>query len=97
MPAAPTTATFVVVWTHEKLGADDHVDMLGIAPEPGRAPTTFASWWNGVNDYIGKCRPKVCGGDLRRDDHRADRTTVVAGAASVPRTGIDSMQWLRSW
>jgi protein kinase-like protein len=49
---------FVVVWTHEKLGSDDHVDMLGDAREPGRAPTTFQSWWGSVNDFIGKCRPK---------------------------------------
>jgi tRNA A-37 threonylcarbamoyl transferase component Bud32 len=50
---------FVVVWTHEKLGSPDHVDMVGIAREPGRAPTTFQSWWGSVNDFIGKCRPKV--------------------------------------
>jgi len=50
---------FVVLWTHEKLGSDDHVDMLGDAREPGRAPTTFSDWWGSVNDFIGKCRPKV--------------------------------------
>ena len=50
---------FVVVWTHEKIGAPDHVDMLGIATEPGRSPTTFTSWWAAINDNIGKCRPKV--------------------------------------
>ncbi|MBA3475320.1 MAG: protein kinase [Actinobacteria bacterium] len=50
---------FVIVWTHEKLDAPDHVDMLGIAREPGRSPTTFTSWWAAVNDNIGKCRPKV--------------------------------------
>ncbi len=49
----------VVVWTHEKLGADDHADMLGIAREPGRAPTIFSDWWGAVKDSIGKCRPKV--------------------------------------
>jgi serine/threonine-protein kinase len=48
---------FVVVWTHEKLGSDDHVDMLGIAREPGRAPTTFG-WWEALKDSIGKCRPR---------------------------------------
>jgi hypothetical protein len=48
---------FVVVWTHEKLGSDDHVDMLGIAREPGRAPTTFG-WWESLKDSIGKCRPR---------------------------------------
>jgi serine/threonine-protein kinase len=48
---------FVVVWTHEKLGSDDHVDMLGVAREPGRAPTTF-QWWEGLKDSLGKCRPR---------------------------------------
>jgi serine/threonine-protein kinase len=49
---------FVVVWTHEKLGSDDHVDMLGIAREPGRAPATFR-WWESLKDSIGKCRPRA--------------------------------------
>ena len=49
---------FVVVWTHEKLGSDDHVGMLGVAREPGRAPTTF-QWWEALNDSMGKCRPRV--------------------------------------
>ncbi len=52
-------SNFVIVWTHEKIGAPDHVDMLGVAREPGRSPTTFTSWWAAVNDNIGKCRPKV--------------------------------------
>ena len=50
---------FVIVWTHEKLGSTDHVDMLGTATEPGRAPTIVGGWWNSLNDSIGKCRPKV--------------------------------------
>ena len=50
---------FVVVWTHEKLSSEDHVDTLGIAREPGRAPTTFSNWWNSVNDFLGKCRQQV--------------------------------------
>ena len=50
---------FVIVWTHEKLGSKDHVDMLGTATEPGRAPTIVGGWWNALNDSIGKCRPKV--------------------------------------
>jgi hypothetical protein len=52
-------SNFVILWTHEKLDAADHVDMLGIAREPGRSPTTFTSWWAAVNDIIGKCRPLV--------------------------------------
>ncbi|HZO61365.1 MAG TPA: serine/threonine-protein kinase [Gaiellaceae bacterium] len=50
---------FVLVWTHEKLGSDDHVDMLGWAQEPGRAPTIVGGWWSSLNDSIGKCRPKI--------------------------------------
>jgi serine/threonine-protein kinase len=49
----------VIVWTHEKLGSPDHVDTLGIALEGGRSPTLFRSYWNAVNDDIGKCRPRV--------------------------------------
>ena len=54
-----SSGTFVVVWTHEKLGSADHVDMLGSARQAGRAPTIFRSWWNPVNDFIGKCRPAI--------------------------------------
>jgi Protein kinase domain len=50
---------FVVLWTHEKLEAPDHVEMLGAAREPGRSPTTFTTWWAAINDIIGKCRPLV--------------------------------------
>jgi tRNA A-37 threonylcarbamoyl transferase component Bud32 len=50
---------FVIAWTHEKLGSDDHVDMLGTATEPGRAPTIVGGWWNSLNDSIGKCRPTI--------------------------------------
>jgi serine/threonine-protein kinase len=49
---------FVVVWTHEKLGSEDHADMLGIAREPGRAPT-IVRWWSSVNDVLGKCRAQI--------------------------------------
>jgi len=53
------SGNYVVVWTHEKRGSDDHVDMLGTATDPGRAPTLFASWWTPLKDFIGKCRPLV--------------------------------------
>ncbi len=53
-----SSGKFVIVWTHEKLGSDDHVDMLAVAKEPGRAPTTF-SWWDALNDSLGKCRPRI--------------------------------------
>ena len=50
---------FTVVWTHEKLGAPDHTETLGIASEAGRSPVLFRSWWNSANDNIGKCRPQA--------------------------------------
>jgi len=53
------SGNYVVAWTHEKRGSDDHVDMLGTATEPGRAPTIFASWWTPLKDFLGKCRPQV--------------------------------------
>jgi serine/threonine-protein kinase len=49
----------VIVWTHEKLGSPDHVDMLGIAHSSSRGANLFRGWWNAVNDDIGKCRPKL--------------------------------------
>ena len=50
---------YVIVWTHEKRGSEDHVDMLGTAREPGRSPTIYASWWASAKNFIGKCRPQV--------------------------------------
>ena len=50
---------FVIVWTHEKLGSDDHVDTVGTAREPGRNPATFRGWWASLGGKIGKCRDKV--------------------------------------
>jgi hypothetical protein len=55
----------VIIWTHEKLGSTTHVDMLGIAREPGRGVTSgLFTWWNALNDDIGKCRggidPDTC-------------------------------------
>jgi hypothetical protein len=54
-----TSGNYVVVWTHEKRGSEDHVDMLGTASEPGRAPTIVTSWWGPLKNFIGKCRPQV--------------------------------------
>ena len=54
-----TSGNFVIVWTHEKLGSPDHVDMVATARQSGRAPTIFRSWWNAINDFIGKCRPAI--------------------------------------
>ncbi len=49
----------VIVWTHEKLGSPDHFDMLGSARAAGRGSNLFRSWWNAVNDDVGKCRPAL--------------------------------------
>ncbi len=51
------SGSYVIVWTHEKRGSDDHVDMVGTATEPGRAPTSFTNWWTPLKDFMGKCRP----------------------------------------
>lgn len=47
----------MVVWTHEKLGSFDHVDMLGVARASGRGANIFRGWWAAVKDDVGKCRP----------------------------------------
>ncbi len=73
---------FVVVWTHEKLGSDDHVDMLAQATQEGRAPTIFASWWNAVNDFIGKCRPAI--------SQDVCVTTINKLTGSIPGGGLPS-------
>jgi len=50
----------VIAWTHEKRGSENHVDMLGIAIEPGRgAQTGLFSWWNPNHQVLGKCRAKL--------------------------------------
>ena len=51
----------MVVWTHEKLGSVDHVDMLGVARASSRGANLFGSWWGGVKDNVGKCRPLLPG------------------------------------
>ena len=47
----------MVVWTHEKLGSSDHVDMLGVATASGRGANLFRGWWTAIKDDVGKCRP----------------------------------------
>ena len=47
----------MVVWTHEKLGNYDHVDMLGVARASGRGANLYRSWWGAIKDDVGKCRP----------------------------------------
>ena len=47
----------MILWTHEKLGNYDHVDMLGVASTSNRGANLFRSWWGAVKDDVGKCRP----------------------------------------
>lgn len=54
---AGANGTSTIVWTHEKLGGVDHVDMLGYARASGRGANLFRNWWNAVKDNVGKCRP----------------------------------------
>ncbi len=54
---AGTNGDSTIVWTHEKLGSVDHVNMLGVAHASSRGANLFRSWWNAVNDDVGKCRP----------------------------------------
>jgi serine/threonine protein kinase len=53
------TGDSIIVWTHEKLGSVDHVDMLGFARVSGRGANLFANWWGKVRNYAGKCRPAL--------------------------------------
>jgi serine/threonine protein kinase len=47
----------MILWTHERRGSFDHVDMLGVARTSSRGANLFRSWWNAVKDDVGKCRP----------------------------------------
>jgi tRNA A-37 threonylcarbamoyl transferase component Bud32 len=58
------TGDSTIAWSHEKLGNPTHVDMVGIALEPGRGTSMFRSWWKPVagstaNSALGKCRPAL--------------------------------------
>ena len=55
--AVDASGDSMVVWTHEKLGSVDHVDMLGVARASGRGANLFRAWWGAIKDEIGKCRP----------------------------------------
>jgi protein kinase-like protein len=60
----------MVIWTHEKLGNYDHVDMLGVARATGRGANLFRSWWGAIKDDVGKCRPllptNVCNATVKK-------------------------------
>jgi hypothetical protein len=44
----------VIVWTHDKLGQDTHVDTLGIARAAGSAHSDLFRWWDFWHHEIGK-------------------------------------------
>jgi tRNA A-37 threonylcarbamoyl transferase component Bud32 len=49
-----------IVWTHVKNGNPIHVDMVGVAREPGRGiQGGLFTWWASLRDTIGKCRGTI--------------------------------------
>jgi hypothetical protein len=54
---ADASGDAMIVWTHEKLGSFDHVNMLGVAKSSARGANIYRGWWAAVKDDIGKCRP----------------------------------------
>ena len=44
----------VIVWTHDRLGQDTHVDTLGIARAAGSAHSDLFRWWDFWHHEIGK-------------------------------------------
>jgi hypothetical protein len=50
----------VMVWTHEKLGQDTHVDMLGIAKSGGSDHSRLFNWYRFWVHRIGKCSAPNC-------------------------------------
>ena len=50
----------VIVWTHDKLGQESHVDMIGSAREGGSDHATLYTWWRFWHHRIGKCQEQGC-------------------------------------
>src|SRR5262249_59206814 len=50
----------VIVWTHEKLGQDSHVDMLGIARANGSDHSNLFNWYRFWHHRVGKCLEPDC-------------------------------------
>jgi hypothetical protein len=50
----------VIVWTHDKLGQDSHIDMIGTAREGGSDHATLFTWWRFWHHRIGKCQEQGC-------------------------------------
>jgi hypothetical protein len=50
----------VIVWTHEKLGQESHIDMLATAREGGSDHPSLFNWWRFWHHQIGKCQQEGC-------------------------------------
>jgi TIR domain-containing protein len=50
----------VIVWTHDKLGQESHIDMIGTAREGGSDHATLFTWWRFWHHRIGKCQEQGC-------------------------------------
>jgi len=55
----------VVVWTHEKLGQPNHVDVLGVASLGGGDHFHLHNWWRFWHHLIGKCQEADCTAKLQ--------------------------------
>jgi hypothetical protein len=50
----------VIVWTHDKLGQESHIDMISSAREGGSDHATLFTWWRFWHHRIGKCQQQGC-------------------------------------
>jgi serine/threonine-protein kinase len=55
----------VVVWSHDKLGQESHVDTLGIARANGSDHASLFNWYRFWHHRIGKCPETDCVAQLR--------------------------------
>jgi hypothetical protein len=55
----------VVVWTHEKLGQPNHIDVLGTASLGGGDHLRLHNWWRFWHHLIGKCQETDCTAKLQ--------------------------------
>jgi hypothetical protein len=50
----------VMVWTHERLGQETHLDLLGIARSNGGDHSSLFNWYRFWHHRIGKCDSPGC-------------------------------------
>jgi serine/threonine-protein kinase len=50
----------VIVWTHEKLGQETHIDMIGIARSKGGDHANLFNWYRFWHHRVGKCDAVGC-------------------------------------